>query len=88
MISRRSLLEKWWLLPVAATVGTFGYMGWYAARVTFRKRRAGAPEFVTAAPQQVAELTALGAEWADVNFSYAGRPCTALRVPQPRGGRR
>ncbi|GGM04798.1 Rieske 2Fe-2S domain-containing protein [Deinococcus aerophilus] len=86
MISRRALLEKWWLLPVAATVGTFGYMGWYAARVTFRKQRAAAPQFQDAPPRSVAPLSALETEWDNVEFTYAGRPCTALRVPQPVEG--
>jgi arsenite oxidase small subunit len=87
MTTRRALLEKWWLLPVAATAGAFGYMGWYATRVTLGKQTAGAPDFRAAAARRVAPLADLQTDWADVNFSYAGRPCALLRVPQAvRGG--
>ncbi|MBB5361616.1 Rieske 2Fe-2S domain-containing protein [Deinococcus humi] len=82
MTTRRALLEKWWLLPVAATAGAFGYMGWYATRVTLGKQKAGSPAFQAAAAQHVASLTDLQEVWADVNFTYAGRPCVLLRVPQ------
>ena len=53
-VTRRALLERWWLLPVAGTVGTFGYMGWYATRVTLGKRTPGEPAFGAAPPQRVA----------------------------------
>lgn len=86
MTTRRALLEKWWLLPVAATAGAFGYMGWYATRVTLGKRGAGPPDFQPAVAQRIAPLTDLQTVWADVNFSYAGRPCTLLRVPQAVAG--
>lgn len=85
-VTRRALLERWWLLPVAGTVGTFGYMGWYASRVTFAKRTPGAPAFQDAAPQRLAALTQLGTDWAEVTFTYAGRPCTLLRLPAPTRG--
>ena len=67
---------------MAATAGAFGYMGWYATRVTLGKQKAGAPDFQAAPAQRIAPLAELQDEWVDVNFSYAGRPCTLLRVPQ------
>lgn len=85
-ITRRALLERWWLLPVAGTLGTFGYLAWYGARVTFGKTQAGPPAFGAAEPRQVAELGDLQRPWAEQTFSYAGRPCTVLRVPQPVEG--
>ncbi|MFC6664997.1 hypothetical protein ACFP9V_06275 [Deinococcus radiopugnans] len=54
MTTRRAFLEKWWLLPVAATAGAFGYMGWYATRVTLGKQKAGAPDFQAAPAQRIA----------------------------------
>ncbi|QFP75596.1 Rieske 2Fe-2S domain-containing protein [Deinococcus sp. AJ005] len=86
MTTRRALLEKWWLIPVAATAGAFGYMGWYATRVTLGKQKAGAPNFQAALAQRIAPLTDLKTEWADVSFTYAGRPCALLRVPQAVAG--
>ncbi|AWT37061.1 cytochrome complex iron-sulfur subunit [Deinococcus actinosclerus] len=61
-------------------------MGWYASRVTFAKRTPGAPAFQDAAPQRLAALTQLGSDWAEVTFTYAGRPCTLLRLPAPTRG--
>ncbi len=86
-ITRRRILEKWWILPVGATAGTFAYMGWYATRVTLGKQQAGKPNFVAQPPQQIALLSALAKDWAQVEFSYAGQPCTLLRVPSAvKGG--
>lgn len=85
-VTRRKLLENWWVLPVTGTLGAFGYMGWYAARVTFGKRQAAAPGFQATAPKRVASLSQVAQDWAEVNFEYAGRPCVLLRVPQPVEG--
>jgi len=81
-LTRRRLLERWWVVPVAGTLGAFGYMGWYASRVTFGKREAGEPDFVAGDAVRVAALGTFGEVWAEAPFSYAGRPCVALRVPQ------
>ncbi|ULH16711.1 ubiquinol-cytochrome c reductase iron-sulfur subunit [Deinococcus sp. KNUC1210] len=84
-MNRRTLLEKWWLLPVGATVATFGYLGLYAARVT-RKSVPGAPQFGAAAAVRIANLKQVGTQWADVPFSYGGRPCVLLRIPAATRG--
>lgn len=81
-LTRRALLEHWWTLPVVGTLGTFAYLGWYGSRVTFRKQRAGPPAFTPQPPVVVGALTDLSAEWTERSFTYAGRPCTLLRVPQ------
>jgi arsenite oxidase small subunit len=85
-LSRRALLERWWVVPVAGTLGAFGYMGWYASRVTFGKRGAGAPDFGAGEAVRVAGVGDFGRVWAEVQFGYAGRPCVALRVPEPVPG--
>ncbi|WP_034383987.1 Rieske 2Fe-2S domain-containing protein [Deinococcus sp. YIM 77859] len=85
-LSRRALLERWWVLPVAGTLGAFGYMGWYASRVTWGKERVGPPDFQPGKAVRVAALEALAEEWTEVAFQYAGRPCVALRVPGPVPG--
>ncbi|GAA5512979.1 hypothetical protein Dcar01_01703 [Deinococcus carri] len=86
-LSRRALLERWWVLPVAGTLGAFGYMGWYASRVTFGKRKVGEPDFQ---PGEAVRVAGFGAfrpgVWTAVPFTYAGRPCLALSVPQPVPG--
>ncbi|GMA16391.1 ubiquinol-cytochrome c reductase iron-sulfur subunit [Deinococcus metallilatus] len=85
-LSRRDLLERWWVLPVAGTLGAFGYMGWYATHVTFGKEGVGAPNFQPGEPVRVAARSALEKDWAEVQFTYANRPCTLLRLPQPVPG--
>lgn len=85
-VTRRSLLEHWWVVPVAGTVGAFGYMGWYASNVTFNKRRPGRTAFRAVAAQRVAALADLKEDWAEVEFTYDGRPCTLLRVPRATPG--
>lgn len=85
-LTRRQVLEHWWVLPVAGTLGTFGYMGWYASRVTLGKRDAGEPQFQPGAAVRVAPVEQLAQAWAEVHFSYDGRPCVALRVPEPVPG--
>lgn len=82
ILSRRALLERWWVLPVAGTVGAFGYMGWYGSRVLLGKQRAGTPEFVAGTPQRIAAISELERDWAEVTFTYDKRPCTVLRIPR------
>ncbi|AWN22013.1 cytochrome complex iron-sulfur subunit [Deinococcus irradiatisoli] len=86
MPTRRQLLERWWVLPVGATLGVFGYMGYYASRVTFGKERPGPPEFVAGPAVRVAALDELSGEWAQQTFTYQGRPCTALHLPAATSG--
>ncbi|SMB92615.1 Rieske 2Fe-2S domain-containing protein [Deinococcus hopiensis] len=85
-LSRREVLERWWTLPVAGTLGAFGYMGWYASRVTFGKRKAGAPDFQPGEAVRVTTTGTLAQDWAEVPFTYGGRPCVALHVPRPVAG--
>lgn len=86
MTTRRRLLEHWWVLPVAGTLGAFGYMGWYAGKVTFGKKEAGKPQFERSDSQPLAELTALENVWDSLDFKYAGRECVLLCVPIPIEG--
>lgn len=99
-MNRRTLLERWWLIPVGLTASAFAGMGLYALRVS-RKSVPGAPQFRAGTPQRVAALPALsteargadalskdelgkdalGTDWAEVKFTYAGRPCVLLRLP-------
>lgn len=84
-LTRRRLLERWWVLPVGATALTFAGMGLYATRVT-RKRAVGAPDYQSAAPLRIAVAAQLGQDWAEVPFAYAGRPCLLLRLPAASPG--
>ncbi|MBB6098190.1 Rieske Fe-S protein [Deinobacterium chartae] len=84
--SRRKLLEYWWTVPVAATLGGLGFMAHYATRVTFGKTRAGTPRYLSGHPLRVARAEDLSEVWASRDFSYTveGRsvPCVLLRLPE------
>ncbi|WP_424949926.1 ubiquinol-cytochrome c reductase iron-sulfur subunit [Deinococcus sp.] len=79
-MNRRTLLERWWLIPVGLTASAFAGLGLYALRVS-RKSVPGGPQFQAGAAQKVSAFSNLGDDWAEVNFVYAGRPCTLLRLP-------
>lgn len=85
-LTRRALLERWWVLPVAGTLGTFGYLGYYATRVLRGRRGVGAEAFVAGPAARVAARSDLAEVWAERTFSYGGRPCTLLRLPGPVAG--
>ncbi|GHF98111.1 cytochrome Complex iron-sulfur subunit [Deinococcus piscis] len=85
-LSRRSLLSYWWTLPVAGTLGTFGWLGLRAGRILTRKEKPGEPAFIAGPAQQVAQLSALPTEWDSLEFSYQGTPAVLLRLPQPVPG--
>lgn len=82
-LSRRSLLSYWWTLPVAGTLGTFGWLGLRAGRILTRKEKPGEPEFVAGPTQRIAQLSDFPAVWGSLEFSYQGTPAVLLRVPQP-----
>ena len=91
-LTRRKLLEYWWVVPVGATLGTLGVMFGYAGRVLVGKRRAGAPDYRAGPRVKVADLAALPGAYDTAEFSYAGTPCIAIRLPRevpyalPAGG--
>lgn len=79
--ARRRLLEFWWTVPVAATLGAFGWVGNYAWRVTFGKRRAGQAAFQDRPRQRVVAASALREDFATHDFGFAGTPCVLMRLP-------
>lgn len=70
------------MLPVAGTAGAFGFMGWYASKVTFGKKQAGEANFVPGEALKVTSLTNLPNDWDVAEFVYDNRPCLLLRVPR------
>lgn len=82
-LTRRSLLGYWWTVPVAGTLGTFGWLSLRAGTILTRKRTPGEPEFTPAPPQALAPLGDFAAEWDSLEFSYQGQAAVAMRVPQP-----
>lgn len=81
--SKRTLLSYWWVLPVAGTLGTFGYMANYARRVTVDKRHPGEPRFEPGPRQAVAALADFGGAYTFREFTYQNTPCIAVELPEP-----
>jgi len=81
-VSRRKVLEYWWALPVAGTLGAFAWMFDYAARVTFGKVRPGEPQFQSGPRVRVASVADLPEANATVNFTYDRVACVLWRLPE------
>lgn len=79
-LSRRRLLSRWWLLPVGATAGAFGYMGLRAARILGGKKSPGDALWHEVTPQRVASVAELREPWQAVEFVLGGRPCVAVAI--------
>jgi arsenite oxidase small subunit len=86
ILTRRQLLEHWWVLPVGATLATGGFMAYYAAKITFFKRKAGPPQFLQQKPIELTHFSKLTEDYAALEFNYvrnqADVPCVLLRLPQ------
>lgn len=81
-LSRRRLLEHWWVLPVLGTVGAFAGLGLYARNVTFGKRGPGPPAYRPGPALRVAAPGELGGPFDTLEFAYAGTPCVLVELPQ------
>jgi Rieske Fe-S protein len=95
-LSRRRVLESWWVLPVGAAAAFFGWFGLRAFRIEFGKPGAAAePAFEPGEAHRVAAAAALRREWDAVEFGYpvalgatrAETPAILVRTPtrQPGG---
>lgn len=82
-VGRRTLLEYWWVLPVGATVGAFGFMIDYAGRITLDKRKAGAPRYQVKPAERVASVADFEAPFDMRDFSFAGTSCVLVRLEKP-----
>ncbi len=69
-ITRRRLLEFWWVVPVA---GAFGFFAWFAQRsfnILLGKPSVGAPSFRAGQPFRVARASDLKNVWDARSFDY------------------
>lgn len=85
-LSRRSLLGYWWAVPVAGTLGVFGWLGLRAGRILTTKREPGTPEFEMRPPQVIASPSEFPDIWDSLEFVYQGTPALLLRTPRPTLG--
>lgn len=85
--TRRRLATWLWRVPVLAALAGAGYGAREVWRVHFNKTPpADPPRFEAVEPTQVATLASFAADWDAVEFTLAGFPCLALRLPAPIPG--
>lgn len=85
--TRRDLLTWLWRLPVLVAVGATGWGAWEAYRVHFSKVAPDAePRFSAHPPERVAALTDFPEVWSTLEFTFAGTPALALRLPEAVSG--
>jgi arsenite oxidase small subunit len=93
-ISRRKILEFWWLAPVAAAAGFFGWFGLRSYTILLGKPGAGAAQFVPGSSVRVASTGEFATVWATREFDYpvklgsstAKTPALLIRTSSPQPG--
>ena len=86
-VTRRKLLEYWWVAPVAA-VG--GFFAWFATRsyniLLGKPVPSASPNFKALARISIAKLEEFPALWDSKIFKYAGLDAILVRVKAPQPG--
>jgi Rieske Fe-S protein len=93
-ISRRSILEYWWTLPVAVTAGFFGWFGMRSYGILFGKPQVTAPNFRSGRKAAVAQLQDFSTIWTarpfkfqqTVGASIVQTPCILVRTRSAQVG--
>ncbi len=84
---RRKVVNWLWRVPVLAALGAGVWGAWRYYSVHFERIPASPePEFETHEAARVALLADFHEPWAAVEFTYAGLPAIALRLPGPVPG--
>lgn len=80
---RRRLVTWLWRLPVIAAIGGLVFGLREAYRIQFGRARPNPdPAFAPHPPHAVAPLSDFAEPWSAVEFTYAGQPIIALRLPE------
>lgn len=86
-VTRRTLLEHWWVAPVAAVSAFFA---WFAVRsyniLLGKPVPTASPTFKTLERVKIATLEEFPALWDSQTFKYAGGDAIAVRVKAPQPG--
>ena len=94
-ITRRRLLESWWVLPVGGTAAFFAWLGVRTYNIRFGKPAPSAePRFTGGAAHRVASAASLEKVWDAAEFAYPVRvgtvdaetPAILIRVPEAQPG--
>ncbi len=93
-ISRRKLLELWWIAPVLAAGGFFAWFGIRSYRILLGKTAPGTPNFQTGDKYRIARVTDLKKPGEAKTFDYPVKigsstqalPAILIRVSKPQPG--
>jgi len=86
-VTRRTLLEYWWVAPVAAAGGFFAWFGIRSYRILLGKPApTSSPTFKVLERISVAKLEDFPALWNSKTFKYANLEAIVMRVKAPQAG--
>ncbi len=86
-LTRRKMLEYWWLAPVA---GVAGFFAWFTVRswniLVGKPLPSAIPQFVAAPTVRVARVTDFPKLWDAIEFKIGATPAILIRVQKPQLG--
>lgn len=87
MLPRRKLLEYWWLAPIAAVAGFFGWLGVRSFNILVGKPAPSSnPRFTPTPKIAVARVAQFAALWDATEFKLGNIPAILIRVQAPQAG--
>ncbi|MEY4529383.1 MAG: hypothetical protein RLZZ156_104 [Deinococcota bacterium] len=86
-LTRRKILEHWWLAPVAAVAGFFTWLGIRSWNILIGKPNpSSTPKFIPAPKVRVARISDFPQVWDAVEFKLGTTPAILVRVQKPQIG--
>jgi arsenite oxidase small subunit len=93
-ITRRNILEYWWLAPVAAAAGFFGWFGIRSYNILLGKSAPGPAKFNSGSRIRVGSVSEFAKVWTSKQFDYPVKlgssigktPVLVIRTTQAQAG--
>ncbi len=86
-LSRRKILEYWWVAPIVGVASFFTWLGIRSWNILVGKPvPSSTPKFVAASKVRVARVSDLPTVWDAVQFKIGSTPAILIRVQKPQIG--
>jgi arsenite oxidase small subunit len=93
-VTRRTILEYWWLAPVGAAAAFFGWFGIRSYNILLGKSAPGAAKFISGSSVRVGSVSEFTQVWASKQFDYPVKlgpsigktPVLVIRTTQAQSG--
>jgi arsenite oxidase small subunit len=86
-VTRRNVLEYWWLAPIVGVAGFFGWLGIRSWNILIGKPApSNTPKFVKGEPLAVARGEDFAELWDAKEFRFGAVPAIVVRVKDPQPG--